>query len=313
MSNVKEAIYFTLILMVLANCSTLPNQKSEDNTLLVGELRIINRNSQIHYLPENITSEIKITFRSIDTNSIIEVNSLEGGLFLTNEITEGIYEIISFNIEFINHYVEGSRYNIYIDQEINLRYFTVIKNKINNIGLMIWTIEDEVKYVQYSGEYDSVRSKFFDGQYIQNERDTREWIVRDFLIYYYRNIQDDTWRYIVNGNDSSRYQELWIFWHLIAEEQVGNYPLPYRNETAKDWVIRNSYLVPSTAPITVIYFREVDNIEDAGIRMDENSCGLKRRDLLNDNINSSSRILFSYRGINGEDFGSVLILFLRPN
>lgn len=300
----KNIVFLILSNLILIGCSTMPNNSNNNSTKLIGEINIVINSVQHQYLNNNIISGINLNIKSIETGNIFTINSFENNrLFCINDIKEGIYEIIEIYIEYrLNNKIER------IFQEINSRYFIIKKNIINNIGSIVWRFENDYSVVLYVGEHDNIINNYYKKYNIIN-KDKNESENIYYLITYYRNIQNEErrWNFKINGNDPLRYQELWIFWHLIAGKPVGKYPHPNRNELVNNWVERNKYLLPTTKHIPVVFIstREVEKEKDERVTMDE----IKNISVLvnNNTQDPKTSIWFNYIGFDNKRLSTIII------
>jgi hypothetical protein len=101
-------------------------------------------------------SGIEITLRHIGTNEEFVLRSRKNGLFYSVELTEGDYEIIQLYIK----KTSGSSWaDLYTNPEGVV--FTVVKNTVNNIGLIQWSsVFRTGTNISYSKDHNRVRNEF---------------------------------------------------------------------------------------------------------------------------------------------------------
>lgn len=293
----KRFIIIVSTIVILAACSTLPNPSDDGTALVIGEIRLINKNKEFPFLQETTLDMIKIIIQSVDTGNKFELLSTDNGLFFTTKLKSGIYEIVEFGI--VRQYNnENNRLVAYQ----NWQYFTVVNGKINNLGLIIWTIPEYGNWkINYTRDYESLKVKFFE-KYTKNRWNETEWINRGFPIYRGNQNNKSIQKYVVRGDDETRYQELWIFWHLIADKQVGKYPLPALNEKVQDWIDRNLYLVPETNLNAV-------NISSAIGKKEESDFTTLALYNAQNKAKTQKLIIFSYKDIDENDFCEIHVLY----
>jgi hypothetical protein len=132
-----KLISFVLLFFCLTTGSCITIQEStgiikkptqENSTLVIGEVNVVS--SYSNYIRK---SRIKITLHSIEKNKKIDIISQDNGLFITTKLEGGIYEIISYSFD-----TEYNGFTIKTIKPEHWKYFVVIKNKVNNLGLIVY-------------------------------------------------------------------------------------------------------------------------------------------------------------------------------
>jgi hypothetical protein len=229
------------------HCTTVPGANFKDRTVIVGAIYVINNDSNFAFLDKIFYNEIVIKIRSIDQNQIVELKSNNDGLFFSESLGEGIYEIVELKFSKRN-YSTRTIHNV-LTPENGYKYFFIRPNKINNIGLIIWTMEDRNWTVGYSTNFDEVRNEF-EKTKKYNDYLTYEWINIGVpllnALENRREIFNYEYEFNVNRDDKYRFFELWIIWNKLANEYINIYPIPERNMNAVEYINANLKLIPQT-------------------------------------------------------------------
>jgi hypothetical protein len=270
---------------------TIKEATQENSTLVIGEINV--SSSYSNYI---LKSGIKITLHSIEKDKKIDVVTRDNGLFITTKLEEGIYEIITYSFD-----TEYNGFTVKTIKPERLKYFSVIKNKVNNLGLIVY--RDNI--IDYTQNYNFVFDKF-KKEYPNLNWNHIEWVQRGYPLTQSNGNLFESWaqNYIVTGDDLARYQELWIFWNLLVEHYIESYPKPMPNESVEDWIKRNLYLVPETNIVTLLYGVSLI-LEDDGKESPITVEALVRND-----VRSGKGFLlfgFHYKTFDGYDLGNAFV------
>ena len=236
-----------------------------------------------------------LKIRSIENNVTYEVYSDNNGFFESDKLNEGIYELIELSV---------------LDRTMNSlkwRYFVIKRDVINNFGSIVWTFDkyedNYVDMVQYIGEYGAIEKYF--KNISTNIVYSKDWILTRLPISIFRNYQDERFEYNVNGNDTSRYHDIWVFWNILVGQEVLKYPIPKKNESIYEWSDRNIHLVPHSIKNIVMRLKVEFSPND--IREIKFSYLMDER---NDNEDLKT-ISFFYKDKNNieNDFGGITIAY----
>jgi hypothetical protein len=297
--NMKNIIFAAAVIFVFFGCATLPWTKDAQAASLAGEIRLVNMNKEHSYLPKTVYFGIKIILRSTETDKRIEISSMSNGLFVKQNLKAGIYEILEVQYTAGS----GSSNRTRLRQHQTWRYFTVENGKINNIGVIIWTIPEYGNWTtEYTRYYEPVKEKFLE-KYTNVEWQDAEWVNREFPLYSQSREIIVFKNYVVNGDDEARYQDFWIYWHLLSNTPVGIYPEPLTNETLDDWVDRNIKLVANTSIDKISLIVRIGNEPDVE-EIPLNLPGLRRTESQKDN---TRLFCFGYNKPDDSSLGSRII------
>lgn len=177
---------FLLIIATLCGCATFKDFSQKNDTLVVGQL-VINVNNPkslgvngrhtigIDIIIENHDRKIiRISARtgipiSVEyVDSSIRTSTQDDGLFLFENLQEGTYRLI--RTEFVQ---DRANAKLYSGGPIN-RYFIVNKEKVNNLGVIIQSIEEN-NYTVKSGNYEVVKN-LFSNKYPKLQWNNVDWI-----------------------------------------------------------------------------------------------------------------------------------------
>ena len=287
-------IIIIIIVFYLSSCLTLSNDNNI-KTLFVGKISFTNKFPQIEDFPEFITKDIMLKIRSIENNVTYEVRSDNNGFFESDKLNEGIYELIELSV--LDRTIKSLKW----------RYFVIKRDVINNFGSVVWRFDkyedNYIDMVQYLGEYEAIEKYF--KNISTNIVYSKDWILTRLPISIFRNYQDERFEYNVNGNDTSRYHDIWVFWNILVGQEVIKYPIPKKNESIYEWSDRNIHLVPHS--IKNIFILGKVEFSPNDIREIKFSYLMDER---NDNENLTT-ISFFYKDKNNikNDFGGITIAY----
>jgi hypothetical protein len=271
--------------LILAGCLTLQEPDQRNPTLVIGEINFVS-----DYSNYTIKSGIKINLRSIDTGKMISFVSQDTGLFISRILQEGIYEIISYSFD--THY---AGFTIKTIRPERWKYFTVIKGKVNNLGLIVYR-DNKIDYMQ---KYNSIVEKFNEN-YPNSGWNFIEWINRGYPI------NPENWepsqlgrKCIITRTDETRYQELWVLWNLLAGKNIQSYPKPAPNERVEDWIANNIHLVPETEITEFLLGSDPEGPDTIEFQI------ITRK--VPRHIERLSMYEFHYKSLGGSDFGTITL------
>jgi hypothetical protein len=293
-------------------CISIP-EKINDKTLVVGAIYIINNSTRYKFLDSFFSDGIKVVIRSVDDDKIFELESDKNGLFYSSSLGEGIYEIIELKFRKIH----GNTINNVSTPETEYKYFYIRKNKLNNMGLIIWTMDDRNWTVGYSNNFSDVKSEF-ERTTIYSNYSFYEWIdiglpllspLKDK-----REIFNYEYEFTIEDNDKYRFFELWVIWNDLVNKRINFYPIPDNNMTAMEYINKNLEFVPETI-FTTLEWKLIINIDEEDINKIDYLTDEEREEwikgfeltqkypsiIANNNRNLNDYICFNYKYKNNEE------------
>ena len=162
------------LFIIFSGCVTIKDYSSNQNTLVVGQIKYI-RNTQSNRVANHIyQSGITIIIRKLNDNKDIKVITQNDGLFILEDLKEGVYDFVETKFE-----KEIGNTIYHLGARIN-RYFYISENRVNNLGIIIQDIQER-EYTLQTIEYDTVRNNFNE-KYPKLQWNNIEWL-ETFLTY----------------------------------------------------------------------------------------------------------------------------------
>jgi hypothetical protein len=163
-----KKLAYILVIIFFAGCVTIKDYTAGNNTLVVGELVYIRNDPKSKEVNGTYKNGISVIIKRIDDDKKIKISTQNNGFFVFQNLQEGVYELIE--TEFMRE-IGNTRWHL--GGKINL-YFTVTKNKVNNLGVIIQNIEER-NYTVKSNDYGTVRNDFLD-KFSKLQWNNVEWI-----------------------------------------------------------------------------------------------------------------------------------------
>ena len=193
-------ILLYLIIIVFSGCVTIREYSENNNTLVVGQIKNIHDTRPSKDFNGVYQSNITIILKKLGDNENIVITSKNNGLFIIQDLQEGIYDLIETKFErqigSIIYQLGGS---------IN-RYFFVSGNKVNNLGIIVQNIQER-SYTLQTIDYDTVR-KNFNEKYPKLQWNNIEWIdtylTRNIPIFSISNLNMDNENWDIELLDTAR-------------------------------------------------------------------------------------------------------------
>jgi hypothetical protein len=142
-----------IIVIVITGCVSLKDFSEENDTLVVGELIYIRNDPKTNSINGTYKNGISISIKNIHDNKIMKVSTQNNGLFFIQNLQEGVYDLIETEFK-----RESGNTIWHLGGSIN-QYFTVVKGKVNNLGVIVQNI-DERNYTVNSSDYETVQTDF---------------------------------------------------------------------------------------------------------------------------------------------------------
>jgi hypothetical protein len=217
----------------MAACVSIPLATAENDTLIVGQFNILRDMTRNKEVNGTFTGGIKLSFRSVNDNSISNCLTQEDGWFFLAVADEGIYELSEL------YYERAGGNTRYIFNPNLERCFVVKKGKVNNLGLITLSYEDRKTSLEDSTKYDTIKTAFSE-RFAELEWNNVEWVHTNLRL---DMVNIDNNHFVkdvfADPNDTKRFDWPWIMWDNIANRQVKSYHPPLSDETALEWARKN--------------------------------------------------------------------------
>ena len=164
LKHVFSIVFSIVFCVILIGCTSMPEPKNESQSLVVGIISI----QAIHALSN--LGGVEITFRSIERSMDYVLRTSSDGLFFSNNLPNGSYEIT--RIRYPNR--AGGNRIITIN---NPRFLQIDSGKVYNLGHILYIGNNEGTSGRFSWnrEYKEVYD-LFQEKYHVSEWNRREWI-----------------------------------------------------------------------------------------------------------------------------------------
>jgi hypothetical protein len=157
------------IIVLLISCITLKdleNFTEENDTLVVAQLICISSDPEDEIV--NNISDITIFFKDTENDNVIKVLTQNNRLFYIQGLKEGVYSVSFINVV----YARGEiKYQMIV---IINNYFSVVKGKVNNLGVIIFEIGRK-NHDMKSDNYETVKYNFLN-RYSKSQWNNIEWV-----------------------------------------------------------------------------------------------------------------------------------------
>ena len=166
----------------LIGCSSLPEPKTENDTLVIGIIKHTGDNYVNYVIGSSLngtkTNEIQMTIKNINTNENFIIKTQKNGLFYYVNLSEGLYRIERL---FIRISV-GSGFVTTFSRPETDYFFSIINGKINNLGVINWSTT-LINYQPFSVSADYILSQLYNDVIIEcNKQFTKsEWLKKDIV------------------------------------------------------------------------------------------------------------------------------------
>jgi hypothetical protein len=159
---------YLLIMLLFTGCVTIKDYTEDNNTLVVGELIYMRNDPKSREINGTYKGNITIIIKKIDEDKKIRISTQSNGLFIFQNLQEGVYDLIETEFE-----RQSGNTIWHLGGNIN-HYFNVTKNKVNNLGVIIQNIEER-NYTVRANDYETVRNDFSE-RYPKLHWNKAEWI-----------------------------------------------------------------------------------------------------------------------------------------
>jgi hypothetical protein len=166
---------FVSLVFLVIGCTTLPEPKTESDTLVIGMIIHTGEGFQ-NYSGVSVNGThktgIEMKLKNITTNDEYSIKTQKNGLFYTTVLPPGIYEIDQFYLKISSGNAWADTYSSPGDSLT----FTIVNGRINNLGMVNWDgkMRGDTNF-RFSQLYNDVENEF------RTQFSRSEWLKRDMM------------------------------------------------------------------------------------------------------------------------------------
>jgi len=172
MKTMKRIIFLACVCFLILGCASTPGGKYE--TLLVGVVIHEGKNfgTTLGLTIDGINKDnIEITIYEINRKKSYTLKTKGEGIFFSEKLPEGTYQLRKL---FLRNTLNNASVTVAWETQNDIR-FEVVNGKINNLGIINWNCEKNVRNsITYNRDHDEVAELFKTRKEYQNWNE-KEW------------------------------------------------------------------------------------------------------------------------------------------
>ena len=169
----RKKILILFCCIILMGCSSVPKYTEQKQTLLVGKILFVGSNDELRKYKITFDGtggkDIRLTIKNITTNTIFMIVAGEDGLFCSSQLTEGKYMLGEVYYKITN---SSASADVWTAPHSIL--FEIKKNKVINIGTIVWNRDGDKNVVMQQEDFIDVRNEFI-RQYPKSNWNSKDW------------------------------------------------------------------------------------------------------------------------------------------